>query len=69
MKTITFTVATNKVGSKVSDTFTFEQLGIDENLTGDELENELNELWQDWIWNNIDGGYGVDDWHLIKQIF
>jgi len=58
-KTVTFSVSTGYVGSKREETFTFDELGIDESLQGEELENELQEQFNEWVWENINASYDV----------
>lgn len=58
-KTVTFSVSTGYVGSKREETFTFDELGIDESLQGEELENELQERFEEWVWENINASYDV----------
>ena len=60
-KTITFSISTGYVGSKKEDTFTLEDLGIDENLNNEELEKEIDERFQEWVWDNIDASWSIDD--------
>ena len=40
MKKVTFKVSTDYVRSDVQETFTFDELGICENLNEDELDSE-----------------------------
>ena len=59
-KTTTFSVSTGYVGSKKVETFTLEELGIDENLQGEEMEKALNGAFQEWLWDNIDFTYFIN---------
>lgn len=61
MKKVRFSVGTKYVGSAVEEFFTLEELGIDEDLEGDVLEKEIQEAFKDWLWENIDTSYGVDE--------
>lgn len=58
--TVTFSVSTKYPGSRVEEIFTLDQLGIDENLTDEELEKEVEETYQDWVWDNIDSSWSID---------
>lgn len=60
MKKVTFSVSTGYVGSRRTETFTFDELGIDESLEGEELEKELEVAHQEWLWENIDTNYYVE---------
>lgn len=60
MRKVTFTVSTGFVGSRKTDTYTLEQLGIDESLEGEELEKELEEAHKEWIWDNIDTSFIIE---------
>ena len=39
-----------------TDNFEFE---IDDNATDEEINDTIEEYWRDWIWNFIDGGWGI----------
>ncbi|MCM3632885.1 DUF7167 family protein [Paenibacillus camelliae] len=60
-KQVTFFVSTGYVGSKREETLTFDELGIDENLEGEELEKELQEAFNEWVWENINAYYEVGE--------
>jgi len=45
MKKYLFSVSTNRVGSKVR-----EIVELDDDLT----EEEVEELWKEWVWENIE---------------
>lgn len=40
-----------------TDTFSLQDLGIDENLEGEALEKAVGAAWVDWVFDNIDGSY------------
>jgi len=57
-KIITFSFSTEYEGSGEEEVFTFEELGIDENMKDKEIEKVLDKLFHDWVWDkfNISGG-------------
>ena len=61
MKKITFSVSTGYVGSERKETFTLEELNIDESLEGEELEKEIEEAYMEWLWENIYTSHYVED--------
>lgn len=38
---------------QASESFTFEELLIDEQLTDEALEKEVERLYQAWVWNKL----------------
>ena len=59
MKKVLFSVSMNIQGALKKETFTFEQLGIDENISEDNLEETLQEKYNEWLWDHIYGGFEV----------
>ena len=60
-KKVTFSVSTGYVGSQREETFSLEELGVDENLEGAELEKELEGEFESWLWNNVDASFWIDN--------
>ena len=60
-KKVTFSVSTGYVGAERKETYSLEELGIDENLEGDELEKELEAEYEEWVWNNIESSYWITE--------
>lgn len=58
MKTIKveFHVGTHYVGSTWSEIVEIE---VDEEATEKEIEDELNQYLEGWVWNNIDSGFKI----------
>lgn len=59
MKKVHFSVNMNTQGAHREKTFTFEELNIDENLTGDELDTALGEAYNEWVWDHLNGGFEI----------
>lgn len=59
---LSFTSSTFE-GTEAREIFTFEELGIDENLNKKELGIELDRLHQAWIWDklNVSGSIVIDE--------
>lgn len=66
MVKVEFYVMTNRVGSKVSEVVDFlDWTGISQedwdNMTEDEQQDEINQAYEEWYGNHIEGGaYLVD---------
>ncbi len=61
---ITFHLSTSKVGSKVEETATVEAwIGNTSEMTGAQIEEELETAWVDWKDNHMIGG-----WHGLGEI-
>ena len=53
-KTITFSFISHAFeGTAATETFTFETLGLDENMDEKELEEEIERIYQAWVWNQL----------------
>lgn len=62
MREVTFNVSTGYVGSKREETFKLIDLGIiEDEYTKEELEDVLNEAFENWLWNNIDAGWDFEE--------
>ncbi len=60
-KTVTFSVSTGYVGSEKEEVFTLEELGIDESMPQEEIEEELREAFENWLWEAIDTNYYINE--------
>lgn len=60
MRKVRFAVSTGYVGSQREEEFTLEELEIIEEdyETEEELENDINEAYNEWMQENIDAGWG-----------
>lgn len=47
-KVYKFSISTRYVGSTVTEDFEFDD---------DVEESEVQATWEEWVWNNIDGGF------------
>lgn len=64
VKTVTFSFTSSTFeGTEARETFTFEELEIDESLDEKELGVELDRIYQEWIWNKINvwGSIVIDE--------
>ena len=57
-------VGTRYVGSTVRDTFEIE---FDDEATNDEINDEIEQLYIDFINNEIDGGWNIESDEIIKN--
>lgn len=55
--TVTFSVATKQDGSRVHETFSFEELGIDEHMDEKEAEKLVERIFREWVWSIISFSY------------
>ncbi|VXB28069.1 conserved hypothetical protein [Bacillus sp. 349Y] len=53
MKTITFSVSTNKKGSEISETFTLEDLDLNDTMSKRELEKQIEKIYKIWVWDQL----------------
>ena len=58
---VPFLVRMNVQGAQVKEVFTLEQLGIDKNLTGEELQEAVAESYNEWAWEQLYGGFDFVD--------
>ncbi|ARD49633.1 hypothetical protein SporoP37_05255 [Sporosarcina sp. P37] len=64
VKTITFSFTSSAfAGTEAKETFTFDELEIDESLDEKELEIEINRIYKAWIWDklNVSGSIVIDE--------
>lgn len=61
-KKVTFSFSPGYVGCTRKETFTLEELGIDVNdfETEDELEAEIQEQFEQWVWDNANATWYVE---------
>lgn len=62
-KIVTFSFDTKYEGSGRKERFTFEKLGIDENMDDQAVGIALDKLFHAWVWNefNISGSIIVEE--------
>lgn len=59
-KAVTFSFSsTNYEGTKATETFTFEKLGIDEDMDDKALKIEIDRLFHAWVWDKLNISYSI----------
>ncbi|WP_419394140.1 hypothetical protein [Cytobacillus praedii] len=59
-KTITFSFRSSKYeGTEAKETFTFENLGIDEEMDNNLLKVEIDKLFQEWVSDKLNISYSI----------
>jgi len=59
-KTVTFSFSSTKYqGAEATETFTFKELDIDENLNDKALKIEINRTFQAWVWGKLNISYNI----------
>ncbi|PLR68870.1 hypothetical protein CYJ36_06925 [Bacillus sp. UMB0893] len=58
-KTVTFSVGTKYEDSKQTETFTFEKLGIDEDMDETKLKKVIDDIFQAWVWDKLNISYSI----------
>ncbi|WP_057763078.1 hypothetical protein [Cytobacillus praedii] len=59
-KTITFSfISTKYEGTEAKETFTFENLGIDEEMDNNLLKVEIDKLFQEWVSDKLNISYSI----------
>ena len=60
-KTVTFSFSSTKFkGTEATETFTFEQLGIDENhMDNQALKKVIDEIFQAWVSDKLNISYSI----------
>lgn len=54
VKTITFSFSSAEFkGTEATETFTFEELGVDENMDKKAFDIEINRLFLAWVWHKL----------------
>ncbi|MCG7345487.1 hypothetical protein MHZ92_15220 [Sporosarcina sp. ACRSL] len=60
VKTVTFSFSSAEYeGTEATETFTFEKLGIDENMDEKALRKEMERLFEVWVWHKLNISYSV----------
>ncbi|MEA0562506.1 hypothetical protein AB1J28_11195 [Lysinibacillus irui] len=57
-KTITFAVDT-KYNDPIQETFTFEQLGIDEQLSDIEMKKQIDFIFKNWVSDRLNISHSI----------
>ena len=57
-KLITFTFNT-KYTDQIQETFSFEQLGINEQLPSDEIKKQIDHLFKNWVCDRLNLSYSI----------
>lgn len=59
-KTVTFSFSsTIYEGTKATETFTFEKLGINEDMDDAALKMKIDEVFQAWVWDKLNISYSI----------
>ena len=59
-KTVTFSFSSTKYeGTEARETFTFKEIGINEDLDDEALKVEINRIFQAWVWDKLNISYSI----------
>jgi len=59
-KTVTFSFSSTKYKSTdATETFTFENLGINEDMDDKALKIEIDRIFQAWVWDKLNISYSI----------
>ncbi|AGX06750.1 MULTISPECIES: hypothetical protein [Bacillus] len=58
-KNVTFSFDTKYINSRTCETFTFEELGVAENLNEEAERKILEDILQAWIWDKLNISYSI----------
>lgn len=59
-KTVNFSFSSTKYeGTEATETFTFKELGIDEDLDDEALKKEIDRIFQAWVWDKLNISYSI----------
>lgn len=59
-RNVTFTFKSTKYqGTEATETFTFKQLEIDEDINDAALKKEIDKKFQAWVWNKFNISYSI----------
>lgn len=61
MKTITFNMSLAGMQGEKEETYTLEDLGLDENMSEEEFEKTAQEAFEEWVWENLDTTFWLED--------
>jgi hypothetical protein len=63
-KTVTFSFSSTKYeGTEATETFTFKELGIDDDLDDKALNIEIDRIFQAWVWDKLNISFSI----VIKE--
>lgn len=54
-----FFESTHFEGVKASETFSFAELSLHESLKGEDLQKELNQIFEAWVWDKLNISYSI----------
>jgi hypothetical protein len=59
-KAVTFSFSSTKYeGTEATETFTFKELDIDEDLDDKALKIEIDRIFQAWVWDKLNISYSI----------
>lgn len=59
-RTVTFSFnSTRYEGTEAIETFTFKELGIDEDLDVEALKKEIDRIFQAWVWDKLNISFSI----------
>lgn len=59
-KKVTFSFRSTKFeGTEATETFTFKELGIDEDMDDEALKIEIDRIFQAWVWDKLNISYSI----------
>ncbi|WP_077212753.1 hypothetical protein [Bacillus dakarensis] len=59
-KTVTFSFrSTNFEATEATETFTFEKLGIDVDMDEQSIKEEIDRIFQAWVWDKLNISYSI----------
>jgi hypothetical protein len=59
-KTVSFSFSSARYeGAEATETFTFEELGIDGNMDENALKKEIDKIFQAWVWDKLNISYSI----------
>ncbi|MGN7943274.1 hypothetical protein [Virgibacillus sp. 6R] len=59
-RTVTFSFNSTKYeGTEATETFTFKELGIDEDLDVEVLKKEIDRIFQAWVWDKLNISFSI----------
>lgn len=59
-RTVTFSFSSKTFeGTEARETFTFKELGIGENLKQEEEKEEIERIFQAWVWDKLNISYSI----------
>ncbi|WHY75311.1 hypothetical protein QNH20_14265 [Neobacillus sp. WH10] len=58
-KKVTFSFRTKYEGLSEKETFTFEKLGLDEEMDEKAVKERIDEVFQSWVWDKLNISYSI----------